>query len=98
SRRLCIDINYYETDNRDNVTLVDISEHGIERITPKGIRTDDGQEYEVDLIIFALGFAAFRGALDTIDIRNPEGLHPTSRWNRGPRTMLGLMTHGFPNL
>lgn len=98
SRRLCIDINYYETYNRDNVTLVDISEHGIERITPKGIRTDDGQEYEVDLIIFALGFAAFRGALDTIDIRNPEGLHPTSRWNRGPRTMLGLMTHGFPNL
>lgn len=97
SRRLCVDTNYYATYNRDNVTLVDIGADPIERITPKGIRTASGKEYGLDLIIFALGFNAFRGAMDAVDIRNEKGETPTGRWNRGPRTFLGLMTEGFPN-
>lgn len=96
SRRLCVDTDYYATYNRDNVTLVDIAKHPIERITETGIRTAGG-EYEVDLIVFALGFNAFRGALDQVDIRNEKGETPTQHWDRGPRTMLGLMTTGFPN-
>lgn len=97
SRRLCVDTDYYETFNRDNVTLVDLKKEPIERITERGIRTDVS-EYEVDLIIFALGFDAFRGALDRANIRNEKGAAVTDRWDKGPRTMLGLMTLGFPNL
>ena len=55
TRRLCLDIGYYETFNRDNVTLVDMRETPIEEITETGIRTT-GDHYEVDLLIFALGF------------------------------------------
>lgn len=97
SRRLCVDNGYYETFNRENVTLVDVAEDPIERITPHGIKTRDG-EYEVDLIVFALGFEAFTGAIRNANITNEFGAHPTDRWERGPRTFLGLMTAGFPNL
>jgi len=97
SRRLCVDTNYYATYNRDNVSLVDIADDPIERITETGIQTRTGH-YEVDLIVFAIGFNAFRGALDRVDIRNEKGETPTTHWHRGPRTMLGLMTSGFPNL
>jgi cation diffusion facilitator CzcD-associated flavoprotein CzcO len=96
SRRLCIDTNYYATYNRENVTLVDITADPIERITATGIQTA-AAHYEVDLIIFALGFNAFRGAMERVDIRNEKGQTPTQLWNRGPRTLLGLMTAGFPN-
>lgn len=97
SRRLCVDTDYYATYNRDNVSLVDLREEPIERITPTGIRTAKA-EYEFDLIIFALGFDAFRGALDRANIRNETGAQVTDRWDKGPRTLLGIMTHGFPNL
>lgn len=97
SRRLCIDTDYYDTYNRDNVTLVDLRVEPIERITKTGIRTASG-DYEVDLIIFALGFEAFRGALDRANISNEKGAGVTDHWMRGPRTLLGLMTDGFPNL
>jgi cation diffusion facilitator CzcD-associated flavoprotein CzcO len=96
SRRLCVDTNYYDTYNRPNVTLVDIGADPIERITPTGIQTAGGH-YAVDLIVFAIGFHAFRGAMDQVDIRNERGESPTQHWNRGPRTLLGLMTTGFPN-
>lgn len=96
SRRLCIDTDYYKTYNLDNVSLVDLRAEPIETITAKGIRTTKG-EYEVDLIVFALGFEAFRGAMDRVDIRNDKGARPTDHWQRGPRTLLGLMTEGFPN-
>ncbi|WP_312858137.1 flavin-containing monooxygenase [Pseudonocardia pini] len=97
-RRLCIDTGYYETFNRDNVTLVDLREEPIERLVPQGIRLASGREIELDVVIFALGFEAFTGALDGADIRNEEGRRPSDNWTRGPRTFLGLTTTGFPNL
>jgi cation diffusion facilitator CzcD-associated flavoprotein CzcO len=97
TRRLIIDTGYYEVYNRDNVTLVDVRAEPIERITASGIQTARGH-YELDLIIFALGFHAFTGSLDRANIRNERGEQPTDRWKNGPRTLLGLMTAGFPNL
>jgi cation diffusion facilitator CzcD-associated flavoprotein CzcO len=89
----------YEAYNQDNVTLVDLREQGeIERITPTGIRLVGGRHYEVDLIVFALGFHAFVGSLNRANIRNEQGEQPTDRWKRGPRTLLGITTVGFPNL
>ncbi|WP_063886912.1 flavin-containing monooxygenase [Rhodococcus sp. LB1] len=97
SRRLCVDTGYYEAFNRSNVHLVDVNNDPIQHITPDGIRTRD-HDFEFDLIVFALGFSAFTGALDEANIRNEFGEQPTDRWERGPRTLLGLMTRGFPNL
>lgn len=97
TRRLCVDTGYYEAFNQANVDLIDINHDPIERITEKGIQTRD-QHLDFDLIVFALGFSAFTGALDEANIRNELGEQPTDRWARGPRTLLGLMTRGFPNL
>ncbi len=96
TRRLCIMDGYYETYNRDNVTLVNLRDVPIERITETGIRTAAG-DYDLDVIIFALGFHAFTGAVNGADIRNERGRAPTHHWTRGPRTQIGLMTTGFPN-
>jgi cation diffusion facilitator CzcD-associated flavoprotein CzcO len=96
SRRLCLDTDYFASFNRPNVTLVDVAADPIERITGSGIATRD-HAYDVDLIVFALGFHAFTGAWDRIDIRNEKGKHPTDDWKQGPKTLLGLMTEGFPN-
>ncbi|RYZ60001.1 MAG: NAD(P)/FAD-dependent oxidoreductase, partial [Proteobacteria bacterium] len=97
TRRLCVDTDYYATYNRDNVTLVNVRDNPIVRITETGIQTSDGQAYDVDLIVFALGFHPFTGAWDRIDIRNEKGERPTDHWGEGPKTLLGLMTRGFPN-
>lgn len=97
SRRLCVCSGYYESFNRDNVELVDAKADPIVRITPRGIRTAS-RDIEVDIIVFAIGFDAFTGALDAANITNEHGEHPSSHWSRGPRTYLGLMTTGFPNL
>jgi cyclohexanone monooxygenase len=96
-KRLCVDTGYYETFNRPNVTLVDVSQSPIERITPRGLRTG-GREYELDCIVFATGFDAMTGALLAIDIRGRGGRTLRDKWAEGPRTYLGLGTAGFPNL
>ena len=96
-KRLCFDTGYYETFNRANVSLVDVGAAPIEALTPKGVRTGDG-EIEVDSIVFATGFDAMTGALSRIDIRGRGSLPLTEAWAEGPRAYLGLMTAGFPNL
>ena len=97
SKRLCVDTGYYATFNRDNVSLVDLRETPIEAITPTGVRTSDAT-YEVDAIVYAIGFDAMTGALGKIDIRGRGGAALKERWAAGPETYLGLMVAGFPNL
>ena len=97
TKRICVDIDYYETYNRDNVTLVDVREAPIVRLTPRGLETASGV-YELDVIVFATGFDAMTGALLDIDIRGREGRSLKDKWAGGPRTYLGLATAGFPNL
>jgi cation diffusion facilitator CzcD-associated flavoprotein CzcO len=96
-KRLCIDIGYYETFNRPNVELIDVSEEQIEAITEKGVRAK-GKDYEVDAIVFATGFDAMTGALLKIDIRGRNGLRLQEKWSEGPRAYLGVAMAGFPNL
>jgi cation diffusion facilitator CzcD-associated flavoprotein CzcO len=96
TRRVPLESGYYEVYNQDNVTLVDINERPIERITPKGIKTSDA-EYEFDLIVYATGFDAITGAFDRIDIRGIGGRALRDVWADGPHTYLGLAVSGFPN-
>jgi cyclohexanone monooxygenase len=96
-KRLCVDTDYYETFNRANVTLVDVSASPIEKLTRTGLRAK-GVEHELDAIVFATGFDAMTGALLSIDIRGPDGATLAEKWKGGPRTYLGLAMAGFPNL
>jgi cyclohexanone monooxygenase len=97
TKRICIDTNYYETFNRDNVTLVNIRNAPIEEITPNGLRTNDG-EFELDAIVFATGFDAMTGALLSMGIHGRGGESLSDKWAAGPRTYLGLQVAGFPNM
>jgi cyclohexanone monooxygenase len=89
---------YYETFNRDNVSLVDVSENPISEITEHGLRTGSGDEYEADIIVFATGFDAVTGTLRSLDIRGRDGTALRDKWDDGPRTQLGIAVDGFPNM
>jgi len=97
TRRVPLETRYYEVYNQDNVELVDITETPIERITPDGIKTGDG-EYEFDIIIYATGFDAITGSFDRIDFRGVDGMRLKDKWKDGPRTYLGVLIDGFPNM
>lgn len=88
---------YYETFNRDNVHLVDVSDTPINTITEKGITVGD-HEYEVDIIVFATGFDAVTGSYRGLDIRGRDGVRLADAWTHGPRTQLGIGVEGFPNM
>jgi cyclohexanone monooxygenase len=96
-KRLCVDSGYYATFNRPDVHLVDISAQGIEAITPTGIRAN-GEDHEVDVIVFATGFDAMTGALARIRFTGVGGRTLDQAWSEGPKTYLGLGVPGFPNL
>ncbi len=90
AKRLVLEIDYYETFNRDHVDLVTAP---IERIEPDGVRTADGLHH-LDTLVLATGFDALAGALLKIDIRGRGGHALRDKWAAGPRTYLGISTHG----
>ncbi len=96
AKRICVDTGYYDTFNRDNVTLVNLRKEPIEAITPAGVRTRD-QEYPVEAIVLGTGFDAMTGALLNLDILGRGGFTLAEAWREGPRTYLGLQIAGFPN-
>ncbi|MQA12718.1 MAG: NAD(P)-binding protein [Pseudonocardiaceae bacterium] len=97
TKRPPLENGYYETFNRDNVTLADVRKAPIQEIHPNGVRTADA-EYEVDSIVYATGFDAMTGTLFKLGIRGRNGLGLQEKWSQGPRTYLGVATEGFPNL
>lgn len=97
SKRPPIDTNYFETFNKDNVTLIDLKSSPIESITSKGVKTID-KEYELDILVYATGFDAMTGPLLNIDIRGCDGIKLKDVWSEGPKTFLGIQISGFPNL
>jgi cyclohexanone monooxygenase len=97
TKRPCVDMGYYETFDRPNVSLVDVKADPMVEITSDGLRTR-AREFPLDLIVFATGFDAMTGALASIDIRGASAGSLREKWQAGPRTYLGLAVAGFPNL
>ena len=96
-KRLVLNTDYYETFNRDNVSLVNLRTEPFEEMLPNGVRTR-AQTYDLDALVFATGYDAMTGAVMKIDIRGVGGATIQEKWEAGPRTYLGLMTAGFPNM
>ena len=96
-KRLVIDTDYFETFNRSNVDLVDVSSDPIVRINETGLATKSSQ-YDFDVLIFATGFDAMTGSILKVDISGRDGLRIQDKWAAGPRTYLGLTIPGFPNM
>ena len=97
-KRPCFHDEYLPTFNRPNVTLVDTDGQGIDQITEQGV-VFNGQEYEVDCIIFATGFEvgtdyARRAGYQ---ITGREGLSISEKWSKGLSTLHGMHSRGFPN-
>lgn len=87
---------YYETFNRDNVSLVDVNANPIEGFTENGLMTVEG-ELEFDVVIIATGFDAVSGALSHMDVRGHGGRTMQERWAGGAESFMGVMVDGFPN-
>jgi cyclohexanone monooxygenase len=97
-KRLCVHSTYYDTFNRDDVSLVDLRTEGpIEYFTESGLVTG-GVEHSLDAVIFATGFDAMTGAFEKIALTGVEGLTLKRKWEAGPRTYLGVQSAGFPNM
>lgn len=90
--------NYYETFNRDNVTLVDVRDDPIRRIVETGIELESGRIIDLDVIIYATGFDAITGNYLKIETTGTNGLRLADKWAENPTALLGMMNAGFPNL
>jgi cyclohexanone monooxygenase len=88
---------YYETFTRDDVSLVDVSEFPIQRLTETGIETADSHR-EHDIVVLATGFDAITGAFTSFDIHGLNGTTLEAKWADRPRAYLGFAIDGFPNL
>src|ERR1700712_5095365 len=97
TKRICVDTDYYLTYNQPNVDLVDVRDTPIEAVTQDGLLVG-GKNYAFDAIVFATGFDAMTGALTRMGIVGRGGRKLADKWEDGPRTYLGLMTAGFPNM
>ena len=97
TKRPILDNGYFETYNRDNVTLVDLREDPIERFTSASVVTRAG-EHPIDMLVLATGFDAISGSMLRLDPKGRGGVSLKERWSDRFHNYLGLMIGGFPNL
>ncbi|RVX71000.1 hypothetical protein B0A52_06158 [Exophiala mesophila] len=100
-KRPCLEQNYYEVLDQENVTIVDISDKSgneIAEFTEKGIKTTDGKEYEVDVVALATGFDVVTGGLTQMGLKSIKGTYLDDEWKTGVNTFLGVTISGYPNL
>ncbi|GGL13332.1 flavin-containing monooxygenase [Nocardia jinanensis] len=94
ARRPVVDNGWYKALTRDNVELVTTP---IECLTPDGIRTTDGRDHPLDLIIAAIGFETDRYLWSTEYLGRSDSLH--EHWaESGAEAFLGMAVPGFPNM
>jgi cation diffusion facilitator CzcD-associated flavoprotein CzcO len=97
TKRPILEDGYFETFNRDNVTLVDLREDPIERFTPTSVITRTG-EHPIDVLVLATGFDAISGSMLRLNPKGRGGMSLQERWQDRFHNYLGLSIAGFPNL
>ncbi|OAL44219.1 FAD/NAD(P)-binding domain-containing protein [Pyrenochaeta sp. DS3sAY3a] len=98
TKRPSLEQDYYESIDRDNVTLVSVKDNPIIEITEDGVTTKDGKNYNVDAIIFATGYDAVTGSYTGMGLKDVNGVDLKKKWENGVRTHLGLTVPGLPNM
>ncbi|OBB85502.1 flavin-containing monooxygenase [Mycolicibacterium peregrinum] len=78
---------------RDNVDLIRTP---IERITPSGVVTTDGETYDVDIIVYATGFRA-TDVLFPMKVTGRDDIDLHDAWGQRPYAYRGITVPGFPN-
>ncbi|MCV7068347.1 NAD(P)/FAD-dependent oxidoreductase [Mycolicibacterium farcinogenes] len=88
---------YLKTFNRDDVSLVT---EPIERITRDGVRTVDGVEHVVDVLICATGFKLWdKGAVPPFPVVGRGGVELGEFWDEQRyQAYQGVSVPGFPNM
>ena len=92
-KRATISNRYYATFDKDNVTLVC---GAVDALTKTGL-VASGQNYDVDVIVFATGFKAFNIA-NEIELTGVGGLPLAEAWKDRVTSFKTVMIHNFPNL
>ena len=96
-KRPCFHDEYLDAFNRDNVTLVDTEGRGVDRETERSIVVN-GEEIEVDLLVFATGFELSPYEEGSpIPVTGRAGRTLAEKWKDGATTLHGQHVHGFPN-
>lgn len=87
---------YLQAFNRPNVLL---STSPIERITPEGLRTEDGVDHAVDVLVLATGFKVFeKGNMPAFTVTGAGGVDLEDWWNENRfQAYQGVSVPGFPN-
>ncbi|MCL4129194.1 UNVERIFIED_CONTAM: hypothetical protein GTU68_061351 [Idotea baltica] len=99
TKRLILDNGYFETYNRDNVTLVDLREDPIEMFTPSGVQTKLSEdEHQIDMLVMATGYDAVSGSMLKINPKGRGGVPLNEKWDNRFETYLGMTIAGYPNL
>ena len=95
-RRVIPTNSYLPALSRENVD-VDIS--GIEQITPAGIRTKDGKDIPLDMIVYATGFFAYSKMSKALSFQvyGTGGRNLNSEWEKEAVSYLGITVSGYPN-
>lgn len=76
---------------------VDLVTTGIDQITPTGVRTVDGADHDLDVLIYGTGFTA-TDFLAPLEICGRAGRSLREQWAAGARAYLGISVPHFPNL
>lgn len=95
-KRPCFDNDYLPTFNRPSVHLIDTRGKGVTEITEKG-PVFEGKQYELDLLIYATGFEVQKTGIYN-QIKGEGGLDLNDKYCDGIRTLVGIHSHGYPNL
>ncbi len=97
-KRISLEQRFYEVFNQPNVTLVDLNETPLVRVTHAGVETVGGRVHELDLLVLATGFDMVTGGLTAMNITSADGITLRQQWQHGVSAYMGTMTHGFPNM
>ncbi len=93
-KRILLHNDVYPALARDHVT---IETEPVAEVSPRGVRLDDDRDAELDVLIWATGFAV-DDPLHGMDVVGREGRRLADAWTPHPYAYLGTTVPGFPNL